>query len=75
MRLQLSTWPEVERYLDTSKGVIIPVGSTEQHGPTGFIGTKPAGKARVVGPKPAVFGTKSWCPPIIPFGLARKGPT
>ena len=39
MRLQLSTWPEVERYLDTSKGVIIPVGSTEQHGPTGFIGT------------------------------------
>lgn len=39
MRLQLSTWPEVETYLDTSKGVIIPVGSTEQHGPTGFIGT------------------------------------
>ncbi|MEQ8804760.1 MAG: creatininase family protein, partial [Rhodospirillales bacterium] len=36
MRLQLATWPEVETYLGASKGVIIPVGSTEQHGPTGF---------------------------------------
>ena len=39
MRLQLSTWPEVESYLDRSTGIIIPIGSTEQHGPTGFIGT------------------------------------
>ena len=39
MRLQLSTWPEVEDYLKDSSGIIIPIGSTEQHGPTGFIGT------------------------------------
>lgn len=39
MRLQLMPWPEVERYLDRSVGVIVPVGSTEQHGPTGLIGT------------------------------------
>ena len=39
MRLQLSTWPEVEDYLKGSSGIIIPIGSTEQHGPTGFIGT------------------------------------
>ena len=39
MRLQLSTWPEVEDYLEDSTGIIIPIGSTEQHGPTGFIGT------------------------------------
>ncbi|MFN5515348.1 MAG: creatininase family protein [Cyanobacteriota bacterium] len=39
MRLQLSTWPEVEIYLQTSQGIIIPIGSTEQHGPTGLIGT------------------------------------
>jgi creatinine amidohydrolase len=39
MRLQLCTWPEVEAYLKTSNGIIIPIGSTEQHGPTGFIGT------------------------------------
>ncbi len=39
MRLQLCAWPEVENYLKKSTGIIIPVGSTEQHGPTGFIGT------------------------------------
>ena len=39
MRMQLATWPEVETYLKTSVGIILPIGSTEQHGPTGFIGT------------------------------------
>ena len=39
MRLQLCTWQEVESYLKGSQGIIIPIGSTEQHGPTGFIGT------------------------------------
>ncbi len=39
MRLQLMTWPEVEEYLKNSQGVIIPIGATEQHGPTGLIGT------------------------------------
>lgn len=39
MQLHLSTWPEVETYLQTSKGIIFPIGSTEQHGPTGLIGT------------------------------------
>lgn len=39
MLLQLSTWPEVETYLQNSTGIIIPIGSTEQHGPTGLIGT------------------------------------
>jgi creatinine amidohydrolase len=39
MQLQLQTWPEVEAYLRTSRGIIMPIGSTEQHGPTGLIGT------------------------------------
>lgn len=39
MRLQLTTWQDVERYLDRSTGIILPIGSTEQHGPTGLIGT------------------------------------
>ncbi len=39
MRLQLSTWPEIEAYLKRSTGVVIPIGSTEQHGPTGLVGT------------------------------------
>ena len=39
MRLQLMTWPEVEGYLERSTGIILPIGSTEQHGPIGLIGT------------------------------------
>jgi len=38
MRLHTSTWPEVEAYLEHSKGIIIPIGSTEQHGPNGLVG-------------------------------------
>lgn len=39
MRLQLATWPDIQQYLDRCDGVLIPIGSTEQHGPTGLIGT------------------------------------
>jgi creatinine amidohydrolase len=47
MLLHLSTWQEIEAYLRDSadhnsngaKGIIIPIGSTEQHGPTGLLGT------------------------------------
>lgn len=39
MRLHLSTWPEIETYLAKSKAILIPIGSTEQHGPNGLIGT------------------------------------
>ena len=39
MQLQLSTWPEVEVYLGKSKAILIPIGSTEQHGPNGLLGT------------------------------------
>jgi len=39
MHLHLSTWKEIESYLSRSNGIIIPTGSTEQHGPNGLIGT------------------------------------
>jgi creatinine amidohydrolase len=39
MELHLSTWQEIEAYLQKSPGIILPIGSTEQHGPTGLIGT------------------------------------
>jgi len=39
MLLHLSTWEEVEAYLKRSTGIIVPIGSTEQHGPNGLIGT------------------------------------
>jgi creatinine amidohydrolase len=39
MLLQLSTWQEVETFLTRSKTIVIPIGSNEQHGPTGLLGT------------------------------------
>ena len=39
MRLQHMTWMEVDAYLKDNKGIIVPIGSTEQHGPIGLIGT------------------------------------
>lgn len=39
MQLHTASWPEVEAYLKTSTGIIIPIGSTEQHGPNGLVGT------------------------------------
>lgn len=39
MQLNTSTWPEVEAYLARSTGIVVPIGSTEQHGPNGFLGT------------------------------------
>ena len=41
MLLHLCTWQEVEQRLQKSQnsGVIMPIGSTEQHGPNGLIGT------------------------------------
>lgn len=39
MLLHLSTWPEIEAYLRRSRAIVIPIGSNEQHGPTGLLGT------------------------------------
>jgi creatinine amidohydrolase len=39
MQLALATWQEVEEYLRTQSGIILPIGSVEQHGPNGLIGT------------------------------------
>ena len=39
MRLELATWPDIEDYLSRSQGILIPIGSIEQHGPTGYLGT------------------------------------
>jgi creatinine amidohydrolase len=68
MRLHLSTWTEVETYLQTSTGIIIPIGSTEQHGPTGLIGTDAicaAGISEAVG-----VATNALVAPTINVGMA-----
>jgi len=39
MLLAFSTWPEIENRLRESTTVVVPIGSNEQHGPTGLLGT------------------------------------
>ncbi len=39
VKLQLATRVEVDAYLERSTAILIPLGSTEQHGPGGPIGT------------------------------------
>ncbi|WP_186106077.1 creatininase family protein [Burkholderia gladioli] len=39
MLLHLSTWAEIEAYLKRSRTIVVPIGSNEQHGPTGLLGT------------------------------------
>src|SRR4029077_211538 len=39
MQLHLSAWPDMEKYLGSPKAIVIPIGSTEQHGPNGLLGT------------------------------------
>src|SRR5947199_7098726 len=37
--LKLALWQDVQEYLEKRNDVVIPVGSTEQHGPSGPLGT------------------------------------
>jgi creatinine amidohydrolase len=39
MLLHHATWTDIEAFLARSKTIVIPIGSTEQHGPTGLLGT------------------------------------
>ncbi len=69
IRLQLRSWPEVETYLGHCTGVILPLGSTEQHGPTGAIGTDALTAEAValeVGRRTGVLVT-----PVQAFGMAE----
>jgi len=68
VQLITRTWQEAEDYLKTSRGILVPIGSTEQHGPTGLLGTDyicAEGIARGVGEAAgALVG------PPIPVGMA-----
>lgn len=69
MRLKLCTWPDVEAYLKKSKGIIVPIGSCEQHGPTGLIGTDaicPEEIAWVVGDQSEILVA-----PTLSYGMAQ----
>ncbi len=69
MQLHRMTWPDVEAYLKTANGLIVPIGSTEQHGPNGPIGTDvvcPEQVAVAVGAADGILVA-----PAIPFGMAQ----
>lgn len=68
MLLHLSTWPEVESYLERSQGIIFPIGSTEQHGPTGLIGTDAICAEAIA--KGVGEATRSLVGPTINVGMA-----
>src|SRR5262249_44547924 len=68
MDLLLSTWKDVEAYLARSKAIIVPLGSIEQHGPSGLIGTDTfcaqAIAHSIAAAADAMLG------PAVPFGVA-----
>ena len=69
MRLDLMSWPEVEDYLSRSTTAIVPIGSTEQHGPNGLIGTDALTSdaiAQAVGDR-----TETVVTPVISIGMAQ----
>lgn len=69
MDLQRSTWPEVEEYLQRRSDILVPLGSTEQHGPAGLIGTDalcPEVIARAVGDREGVLVA-----PTVAYGNAQ----
>jgi len=69
MELDTCTWPEVEAYLERSTGIIVPIGSTEQHGPNGLMGTD-AICARVTA-NAAAGRVGAMVAPVIPVGIAQ----
>ena len=76
MRLEHATWQEVETYLKRSNGIILPTGSTEQHGPMGLIGTDTicAGEIATRAAEQAsalVAPAMGWTP--APFNMAFPG--
>jgi creatinine amidohydrolase len=62
------TWPQIKTYLETRDSVILPVGSTEQHGPNGLMGIDFLSSfelAMAVSEKTQTLV----CPPL-PYGMA-----
>ena len=76
MRLELCTWLEVEDYLKQTTGLMIPVGSHEQHGPIGLIGTDAICAQAVANDAADIAGNMvapTLCYTPAPFNLAFPG--
>jgi creatinine amidohydrolase len=68
MQLLLATWKDVEAYLTRLKGIIVPLGSIEQHGPMGLIGTDTFCSEAIANSIADEAGVMVG--PAIPFGVA-----
>lgn len=69
MILKLAIWRDVEEYLARRNDVVIPIGSAEQHGPSGPLGTD----LIVAEEAAAELGEERLCAvaPAIPFGTSQ----
>lgn len=76
MTLDQMTWEEVATHLQTQDGAILPLGSTEQHGPIGLIGTDTLCATAVAEGAAKAAGT-IMLPPVgytpAPFNMAFPG--
>jgi creatinine amidohydrolase/Fe(II)-dependent formamide hydrolase-like protein len=70
MQLVEATWKEVEAYLTTSKAIVVPIGSVEQHGPLGLIGTD-AMCAEIISHRAGEIGG-FLTGPTLPIGMAQS---
>jgi len=76
LELSQLSWPEVERYITTGKPLLLPLGSFEQHGPMGLMGTDYLCAQSVA---IAAAGIAGWlvAPPLVytpaPFNMAFAG--
>lgn len=67
-RLEELAWPDVQKYLTEKKSILLPVGSTEQHGPNGIIGVDFL-TAKTIAEAVAVQ-TETLVAPVLPYGMA-----
>lgn len=69
MELRFCSWQEVDPYLEKSRAIVLPIGSTEQHGLNGLIGTDalcPEALALALGEKSGAL-----IAPTISVGMAQ----
>ena len=76
MSLDHLTWPEVEAYLDRAGAILLPVGSTEQHGPNGPLGTDalcPEGVGREAAKRLGILAAPTLALGVAPYHMAFPG--
>ncbi|MBN2056618.1 creatininase family protein [bacterium] len=68
MQVSLSNWPAVGKYLEKRSTVIVPLGSTEQHGPNGLLGTDYLIAEHIAAELGARTGIM--VAPVLPYGMS-----